>query len=52
MMHKGIVATRQFAKRQFTWLRADKEAVWFESQAPDLLDQVLKYLAAIPTMSE
>lgn len=50
MLHKGIVATRQFAKRQFTWLRADKEAVWFESQAPDLLDRVLNYLATVPTI--
>ncbi len=51
MVFKGVVATRQFAKRQFTWLRADKEAVWFESETKDLLAQVLKYLTTTPRLS-
>lgn len=37
MIHNGIVATRGFAKRQMTWLRAEKDAVWLDSMAPDLI---------------
>lgn len=43
-VNKGIIATRQLAKRQMTWLRSDPEAEWFDSTNP-LLDQVvLKWL--------
>ena len=28
MLHRGIIATRQLAKRQFTWLRAEPECHW------------------------
>jgi tRNA dimethylallyltransferase len=31
MRYKAIVATRQLAKRQFTWLRAETQATWFDS---------------------
>lgn len=44
MRDKGIIATRQLAKRQLTWLRAWPNAMWFESEAPDLFDQVVDYL--------
>lgn len=30
-IYKAIVATRQMAKRQITWLRAQQDGVWFES---------------------
>jgi len=32
--------TRQFAKRQRTWFRADPQIHWFDADAPDLVDQV------------
>lgn len=32
--------TRQFAKQQRTWFRADPSIVWFDADAPDLVDQV------------
>lgn len=35
-----VLHTRQFAKRQRTWFRADPTIAWFDSDAPDLLDQV------------
>jgi tRNA dimethylallyltransferase len=41
---RGIYATRQFAKRQLTWLRAMVEPRTFDCFAPDLLQQVLRYL--------
>ena len=44
MLQKGIVATRQFAKRQLTWLRAEQGAHWLEGESPDLLAQALKYI--------
>lgn len=35
-----VLHTRQFAKRQGTWFRAVPEIVWFNADAPDLLEQV------------
>ncbi|MDP9999831.1 tRNA (adenosine(37)-N6)-dimethylallyltransferase MiaA [Pseudarthrobacter sulfonivorans] len=32
-----IVATRQFARRQLTWFRADPRISWLDWQAPDLV---------------
>lgn len=33
-IERGIIATRQLAKRQFTWLRSWKELHWMESRQP------------------
>lgn len=41
MTEKAIVATRQLAKRQFTWLRRETDASNFQSGQKDLLAQVL-----------
>ncbi len=46
MKERSIAATRQFAKRQLTWLRAEPETVWFDSLALGFLDRVLEYLYA------
>lgn len=35
-----VLHTRQFAKRQRTWFRADSRIEWFDADAPDLLDRV------------
>ena len=40
---KAIAATRQLAKRQFTWLRKEQNAGELISEAPDLLEQALRY---------
>jgi len=40
MVERGIIATRQLAKRQLTWLRAEPDAQWFNSEAPDLIKQI------------
>lgn len=45
MVERGIIATRQLAKRQFTWFRAIADASWFDSGDPGLerqLDVALK----------
>ncbi len=44
MRDKGVIATRQLAKRQLTWLRSWPGAVWFDSEANDLFEQVVTYL--------
>jgi tRNA dimethylallyltransferase len=35
-----VLHTRQFAKRQRTWFRADSQIDWFDADAPDLFEQV------------
>ncbi len=35
-----VLHTRQFAKRQRTWFRADQSIEWFDSDAGDLVDRV------------
>ncbi len=35
-----VLHTRQFAKRQRTWFRADKKIEWFDADSPDLVEQV------------
>ena len=34
---RGIAATRQLAKRQLTWLRAEPSLAWLDPDAPDLV---------------
>ncbi|OUR63994.1 tRNA (adenosine(37)-N6)-dimethylallyltransferase MiaA [Methylophaga sp. 42_25_T18] len=41
---KAIIATRQMAKRQLTWLRSQKDGVWFDSGADLPVEYVVHYL--------
>ncbi len=41
---KAIAATRQLAKRQFTWLRGEKNLRWFDALADNLANMVIKTL--------
>jgi tRNA dimethylallyltransferase len=41
MTEKAIIATRQLAKRQFTWLRREADVVRFQAGQADLLVKVL-----------
>jgi tRNA dimethylallyltransferase len=49
---KAIIATRQLAKRQLTWLRAEPACQWFDSTRPcsAVLQQVLKSLENSPIL--
>jgi tRNA dimethylallyltransferase len=47
MIERGIIATRQLAKRQFTWLRSWPQVHWLDSLACDNLARTLKYLQAV-----
>lgn len=44
MVERGIIATRQLAKRQVTWLRSWENLLNFDSERDDTMDSVLKYL--------
>jgi tRNA dimethylallyltransferase len=46
MVEKGIIATRQLAKRQMTWLRSETETHWFEVTDTKTRDKILKLLIA------
>lgn len=46
MIEKAIVATRQLAKRQFTWLRRETDANWFATGSDRLLGDVMSRLNA------
>ena len=39
-VERGIVATRQFAKRQLTRLRAEPDVIWYDSDMTGLVEQV------------
>lgn len=47
MIETAIIATRQLAKRQFTWLRKETDALYFQTGQADLLAEVLAALAKI-----
>lgn len=44
LRERGIFATRQLAKRQLTWLRGMRERTVIACDAPDALDQLLRYV--------
>ena len=39
MVNRGVIATRQFAKRQLTWLRSETDSIWLDSLAQNILSQ-------------
>ena len=53
MEERGVIATRQLAKRQFTWLRSEKDLISYDSSQDSIqqiqesvLKTVKQYLAA------
>ncbi|TXH93990.1 MAG: tRNA (adenosine(37)-N6)-dimethylallyltransferase MiaA [Pseudomonas sp.] len=47
MVERGVAATRQLAKRQFTWLRSWSGLHWLDSLDGDNPMRALKYLKAV-----
>ena len=41
LVEQSITATRRFAKRQLTWLRAESEALWLDGDDGRLLERVI-----------
>ncbi|NNE39229.1 MAG: tRNA (adenosine(37)-N6)-dimethylallyltransferase MiaA [Gammaproteobacteria bacterium] len=44
MINKGIIATRQLAKRQYTWLRKEENAHWVDSERVKLSQYLQNYI--------
>ena len=47
MRYKGIVATRQLAKRQITWLRSWENLNWLDTNDRDITDKALKLVNSV-----
>lgn len=47
MIEQGITITRQFAKRQMTWLRREKDALWIATEDKDIYNQAEQYLSIL-----
>ena len=43
-IERGIIATRQLAKRQLTWLRRESGLCWLDSDDPGLFSRTVSYL--------
>lgn len=41
-VERGIVATRQYAKRQLTWLRGEPSVHWLDPHQPSVLENLLQ----------
>ncbi len=46
-VQSGVAATRQFAKRQLTWLRHETDALSLDSTAPDLIERACKSIGML-----
>lgn len=46
MLERGVIATRQLAKRQITWLRGSDGIRWFDSEDGELYQRIRVYLEA------
>ncbi len=42
MAERGVIATRQLAKRQLTWLRRESDCAWLDCADPTLFDRVVR----------
>ncbi len=47
MIERGKAATRQLAKRQMTWLRAENDCHWLSEQAANVEEQALKIVTSV-----
>ena len=51
MRERAVIATRQLAKRQLTWLRTEENTTWFDSTGAQVTDDVIKFLHNNPAFS-
>lgn len=47
MIERGITITRQFAKRQMTWLRREEDALWIATEDNDIFEQAVHHLEPV-----
>jgi tRNA dimethylallyltransferase len=43
-VERALVATRQYAKRQLTWFRAEPDAHWIDPLAPDAVARAVQLI--------
>ncbi len=41
MVFRAVTATRQYAKRQYTWFRRERDAAWLDADSPHVLDELI-----------
>ena len=51
MQEKAVIATRQLAKRQITWLRREENTTWFDSYRPEIAQELVAFLRDSPAFS-
>ena len=51
MRERAVIATRQLARRQLTWLRAEQDTTWFDSIGAGITQEVLQFLHNNPAFS-
>ncbi len=49
MIERGVAATRQLAKRQYTWLRQERDLHWLREEGDGPLAQALKIIGTVRT---
>jgi tRNA dimethylallyltransferase len=47
MVETAVAATRQLAKRQYTWLRSEEDAVWLDPEASDSAEILRQLIVTI-----
>ncbi|WP_062263743.1 tRNA (adenosine(37)-N6)-dimethylallyltransferase MiaA [Endozoicomonas arenosclerae] len=47
MVEKGVIATRQLAKRQLTWLRSWPDVNWLDSLSENRVEEALKWVKPV-----
>ncbi len=47
MIERAITMTRQFAKRQMTWLRREQDALWLDTENPDNFSTLEDFLQSV-----
>ncbi len=51
MVERGIIATRQLAKRQFTWLRAEPDTHWLDEEGDVVAQSLQLILGEFPRLA-
>ena len=52
MIERAITITRQFAKRQMTWLRREQDGLWLATEDNDNIHQAVEYLSPVIRKAE
>jgi len=51
MIERAVIATRQLAKRQYTWLRADQDCHWLDASQDELQQAIDLILRQFPEIA-